>query len=260
MKKILIFLVCSLLLLTACSPSQPTSITVMAAASLTESFTRLGEVYQEAHPGTEVVFNFAGSQALANQISQGAPADVFASANLKYMTQMEEEGFVTPGVSSLFAKNALVVIVPKDNPAGIHELSDLTQTGLKIVFAAEEVPAGNYTRQFLTLADAAYGNGYQDQVLQNVVSNEDNVKAVLTKVSLGEADAGIVYGTDAASANGEVLVIEIPQEINVIAEYPLAVLNESGNSKAAQGFVDFVLSTEGQEILTAFGFRSGTSQ
>lgn len=250
------FALLCILLTCACQPAKTenANLTVMAAASLTEPFTALADQYQELHPAVKIVLNFAGSQALANQIVQGAPADVFASANLKYMQQMLDQGFVEPGASHTFAYNALVVVVPKTNPANLATLDDLAGTDLKIVLAAEEVPVGNYTRQFLALADAQLGADYRERFMSNVVSNEDNVKTVLTKVSLGEADAGVVYGSDAASAADTVLTIDIPVALNVRAEYPLAVLKGSANPQEAQAFVDYVLSPDGQIILAQYGF------
>jgi len=240
----------------ACQPAKTenASLTVMAAASLTEPFTALADQYQELHPGVKIVLNFAGSQALANQIVQGAPADVFASANLKYMQQMLDQGFVEPDGSRTFAYNELVVVVPKTNPAHLSTLADLAGTDLKIVLAAEEVPVGSYTRQFLDLADAQLGADYRARFMKNVVSYEDNVKSVLTKVSLGEADAGVVYGSDAASAADTVLTIAIPVELNVRAEYPLAVLKDSANPRVAAAFVDYILSPNGQTLLARYGF------
>lgn len=249
-------LLLSLLLACACQPvkTENGTITVMAAASLTEPFTALADRYQALHPGLQIVLNFAGSQALANQIIQGAPGDIFASANLKYMQQMQDQGFVAPDSARIFAYNELVVVVPKSNPAHLSTLDDLAGTNLKIVLAAEEVPVGSYTRQFLALADAQLGADYRARFMKNVVSNEDNVKSVLTKVSLGEADAGLVYGSDAAGAAGSVLTIAIPPELNVRAEYPLAVLKESTNPQAARAFVEYILSAEGQTILADYGF------
>ena len=250
------FALLCILLTCACQPakSENATLTVMAAASLTEPFTALADQYQQLHPGVKIVLNFAGSQALANQIIQGAPGDVFASANLKYMQQMVDQGFVGQDSADTFAYNELVVVVPKSNPAHLATLADLADTDLKIVLAAEEVPVGSYTRQFLALADAQFGADYQARFMKNVVSNEDNVKSVLTKVSLGEADAGVVYGSDAASAADTVLTIAIPPALNVRAEYPLAVLKESTNPQAARAFVDYILSPDGQSLLAQYGF------
>lgn len=232
------------------------TVTVMAAASLTEPFTELGLLYMKKHPDVNLLFNFAGSQALANQIRQGAPADLFASANNKYMNQMVEEGFVLPGTSALFAGNRLVVVLPTDNPAGITNLQDLTKPGVKIVLAAPAVPVGAYTETFLAEAEAQLSAGYQAGFSANVVSYEDNVKTVLTKVRLGEADAGVVYSSDAANAGAEVIIIPIPDAVNPQASYPLAVLADTGQPALAGDFMDFVLSEEGQAVLLRFGFTA----
>ncbi|MAT42216.1 MAG: molybdate ABC transporter substrate-binding protein [Anaerolineaceae bacterium] len=242
--------------LAACSApaSNKPTISILAAASLTESFTQLGAVYQKQNPEVELVFNFAGSQALTNQIRQGAPADIFASANLQYMFTLENEGFVNPNTAKIFAGNQLVMIVPKNNPAKIQHIQDLAKPGIQLVIGAEAVPVGFYTRQFLDQANSLLGENFQQRVLSNVVSYENNVKSVLTKVRLGEADAGVVYRSDVINAGDEVLVFDIPPEINIVAEYPIAVLKDSKNSRAAQSFFDFVLSEEGQTILMAYGF------
>ena len=176
---------------------------VFAAASLTEPFGEIGKSFEAAHPGVTVVYNFAGSQQLAQQINAGAPADVFASANKKQMGATIDAGSVISGTQQIFARNRLVVIYPKDNPAGLKDLNDLANPGLKLVLAAKEVPVGQYTLDFLdkAAADPALGTTFKDAVLKNVVSYEDNVKNVLTKVALGEADAGIVYLSDISGAD-----------------------------------------------------------
>ena len=159
-------------------------------------------MFEADHPGVTAVFNFAGSQQLAQQINEGAPADVFASANKKQMDVVIEAGGIVSGTQQTFAKNRLVVIFPKDNPAGLAELKDLANPDSKLVLAAKEVPVGQYSLDFLdkAVADTAFGATFKDDVLKNVVSYEDNVKAVLTKVALGEADAGIVYLSDISGA------------------------------------------------------------
>ncbi len=237
--------------------AEPVTLTVLAAASLTESFTEIGAAFEAQNPGVTVVFSFAGSQALAEQINQGADVDVFASASKKYMTAVVDGGRVTADDAKTFAQNRLVVIFPKDNPAGLAELKDLAKAGIKLVLAAQAVPVGQYSLDFLdkASADPAFGATFKDDVLKNVVSYEDNVKAVLTKVSLGEADAGIVYVTDITSdANDKVTRIDIPDALNTIATYPIAPISNSKNAEVAKAFVDFVLSTEGQQILAKYNF------
>ncbi len=237
--------------------AEPVTLTVLAAASLTESFTEIGAAFEAQNPGVTVVFSFAGSQALAEQINQGADVDVFASASKKYMTAVVDGGRVTADDAKTFAQNRLVVIFPKDNPAGLAELKDLAKAGIKLVLAAQAVPVGQYSLDFLdkASADPAFGATFKDDVLKNVVSYEDNVKAVLTKVSLGEADAGIVYVTDITiDANDKVTRIDIPDALNTIATYPIAPISNSKNAEVAKAFVDFVLSTEGQQILAKYNF------
>ena len=237
--------------------TEPAALNVFAAASLTEAFGEIGKLFEAAHPGATVVFNFAGSQQLAQQINEGAPVDVFASANKKQMDVVVEAGNITAGTQQTFVENRLVVIYPQDNPAGLKELKDLAKPDLKLVFAAQEVPVGEYSLDFLdkAAADPAFGATYQDDVLKNVVSYEENVKAVLTKVALGEADAGIVYTSDISGKDaGKVGRLDIPDALNVIAPYPIAPAKESENPKLAQAFIDLVLSQEGQDILAKYNF------
>ena len=229
------------------------TLNVFAAASLTDAFTEIGKNFEAANPGTTVTFNFAGSPALRTQIEEGAPADVFASANTKEMDTLITGGQVDASAPQLFLKNKLIVILPADNPAGIESLEDLATSGVKLVLAAEEVPVGNYARQSLDLMNGQFGTDFMDKVLANVVSNEDNVKQVVAKVQLGEADAGIVYTSDAVAAP-ELQTLAIPDDLNVIATYPIAPLVNSANPDLATAFVDYVLSADGQAILAKWGF------
>ena len=216
--------------------SDGTLPTVYAAASLTEVFPAIDPA---------PTYNFAGSDELATQITEGAPADVYAAASSKYLQQLFEEGLVEEPVT--FASNRLVLIVPKDNPAGIEELADVAEPGMKLVIAAEGVPVGDYTRE--VLADLSL-----EAALDNVVSEEDDVKGVVGKISLGEGDAGFVYATDASVAGDDVTVIEFPEGSQPPIEYQIAVVSASENKEGAQEFVDLVLSDEGQEQLEAAGF------
>lgn len=253
-------------LLSACAPTrartQPVSLTVFAAASLTGAFTQIGQSFETAHPGVTVTFNFAGSQQLAQQLSQGAAADVFASANQQQMDTVAATGRIDKTAVRMFAQNRLVVIYPQGNPAGIASLADLAKPGLRLVLAAKEVPVGAYTLEFLAkaAADPAFSPSFQADVLKNVVSYEDNVKVVLAKVSLGEADAGVVYTSDVASAlpqakdSAQVGELAIPDNLNVVAVYPLAPLADSPHLALAQAFVDLALSPEGQAVLAQAGF------
>lgn len=235
--------------------SAPQTLTVFAAASLTDAFTEIGKNFETQNSNITVTFNFAGSQALRTQIEEGAPADVFASASGKEMETLITNSFVTQNTSQIFLSNKLIVILPADNPAGIDSLENLATSGIKIVLASEEVPVGNYARQSLELMNDSFGADFKDKVLANVVSNEDNVKQVVAKIQLGEADAGIVYTSDAIAAP-ELKTIEIPTALNVIAKYPIAPLIESTNSELANAFITYVLSDEGQAILQKWGFGS----
>jgi molybdate transport system substrate-binding protein len=192
---------------------------------------------------------------LATQIGEGAPADVFASANAAQMDAAVASGRIDADAAAIFATNRLVVVYPADNPASIAALQDLADPDTLIVLAAEEVPVGRYSLEFLDLAAAgpAFGASFKEAVLGNVASYEENVRSVLNKVSLGEADAGIVYTSDLVGVEG-VASLEIPDALNVLAEYPIAPLNDSAHVEAAAGFIALVLSDEGQAILADYGF------
>ena len=245
---------------TAIVPTQPSAsgtLTVFAAASLTEAFTELGQQFEASHPGVKVVLNLANSQALSAQLGEGAPAGVFASANTKEMTNAIAAGRVAGGSHKTFAHNMLVAVYPTDNPAGLAKLQDLAKSGLKLVLAAAQVPVGKYSLEFLDKAsqDAAFGTTFKDDVLKNVVSYEDNVKSVLTKVVLGEADAGIVYLTDISLDNADkVGRLDIPDALNAVATYPIAVVSDAQQPELAKAFVDLVLSAQGQAIMAKYGF------
>jgi molybdate transport system substrate-binding protein len=233
----------------------PSTLTVYAAASLTDAFRELGRALEASHLGLTVQFNFAGSQQLALQLEQGAPADVFASADQRWMSYAIEKGLVE-GEGEVFARNRLVAIVPRTNPARIGGLPDLARRGTKVVVAAEAVPAGRYSRDALKNLSAAPGfpPDYDRRVLANVVSQEENVKAVVAKVQLGEADAGMVYQSDVTPAVSRyVRVFEIDDPYNVIASYPIATLKGAKNAEAAQWFVDLVSSAAGQQVLQRNG-------
>jgi molybdate transport system substrate-binding protein len=242
----------------AMAPLEPANLTVFAATSLTDAFNELGQTFAAEHPGVTFTFNFAGSQQLAQQLGQGAPADIFASANKKQMeVAIMEAGRVISGTERTFVRNHLVVIYPADNPAGLIQLQDLAQPGLKVVLAAKEVPVGQYFLDFLNKAvtDPAFNPTYIDDVLKNVVSYEENVRSVLAKVALGEADAGIVYTSDITGPEADkVGRLDIPDNVNVIASYPIATISDSAYPSQAQAFVEFVLSPAGQEVLARYGF------
>jgi molybdate transport system substrate-binding protein len=234
---VLAVLMLALPVLAACGSSSTTSgggttqqnvtLNVFAATSLTDAFTEMGKNFEGKHPGAKVVFNFAGSQQLAQQISHGADAEVFASANQKQMDVVVTSGQVAKDSSRVFIKNKLVVFFPKDNPKHVTKLQDLATPGLKLVLADKSVPAGQYALDFLDKASATtdFGANYKVNVLKNVVSYETDVKVDLSKVGLGEADAGIVYTSDATGYSGvQVNHIDIPLAIQTIATYPIARL------------------------------------
>lgn len=232
-------------------------LTVLAAASLTDSFNEIGKLFEAHNPGIKVVFSYAGSQQLAQQLGQGVGADVFASASTKYMDAVIASKRVNPSDAHTFVKNRLVVIFPKDNPAKLKDLKDLAKTGLKLDLADKAVPVGQYTLDFLdkALKDPGYDAKFKENVLKNVVSYEENVKAVVTKVSLGEVDAGIVYVTDiTADAAAKIGQLAIPDALNTVAVYPIAPISDSQNADLAKAFVALVLSPEGQAVMAKYGF------
>ncbi|OKK02584.1 ABC transporter substrate-binding protein [Streptomyces sp. CB03234] len=217
------------------------NLTVLAAASLTNVFKTAGAAYEKAHPGTKITFSFAGSQELVAQVKQGAPADALITADAKSMHGVEGE----TGTPAVIAKNRLVIATVEGNPKKVDGLKDLGDPRLKVVLAAPEVPAGKYSQKIL---DA-------QKITVKPVSQEPNVRAVLSKVELGEADAGLVYKTDADSAPGKVDAVAIPDAQNAIAEYPAAALKGSKNAEAAAAFVAWLSSPEGQKILQDAGFQ-----
>jgi molybdate transport system substrate-binding protein len=220
-------------------------VTVFAAASLTESFTQIGKDFQAANPGTKVTFNFAGSSALATQINQGAPADVFASASLTTMTTVTDAGN-GDGTPVPFVRNQLVIAVPKENPEGITGLADLARTDVKLALCAEQVPCGAAAKKAL---DAA-------SVKLTPVTLERDVKAALSKVRLGEVDAALVYRTDARAAASDVDGVEFPESADAVNDYPIVVLKNAPNMTAARAFVAHIRSDKGTAVLTAAGFQA----
>jgi molybdate transport system substrate-binding protein len=230
-------------------------ITVYAAASLTEAFQELGTLMEQDSAPTRVRYNFAGSQQLAVQLEQGAKADVFASADQRWMDYVQERRLTT-GAPKVFAHNRLVAILPKSNPGRIHELQDLAREGVKLVVGAEAVPVGKYTREMIRRLQqrTEYPPAYGEKVLANVVSQEENVKSVVAKVQLGEADAGIVYHSDVTPRVApNVTVLEIPEDANVVASYPAVVLKASGDPAAAKAFLALLLGPEGRRVLVKHG-------
>ncbi len=219
------------------------TVTVFAAASLTAAFEDLGAAFAEANPDADVVFNFAASSELVTQIGEGAPADLFASADLNSMSKLTDAGdHATDPV--IFTTNRLEIIVAPGNPLGITGVADLANQDLIVVNCAPEVPCGRYANDVFAASGAVV----------TPKSLEENVKGVVAKVMLGEADAGIVYRTDVIAAGADAAGVEIPVDVNVFAEYPIAVTAEAPNPEGAQAFIDVVLSAEGQAILESYGF------
>lgn len=245
--------VAAAVLLAAAQPTSAGTLRVFAAASLTDAFHEIAEVYERAHPGDSVELNFAGSQVLRTQIEQGAAADVFASADLAHADALKGAGLLGP--HQVFARNRLVVVVPAHD-ARVGRLQDLVRPGTKVVVAGATVPVGRYTTQVMSRMAAAgrFGDDFQMRVQANVASQETNVRAVLAKVALGEADAGFVYATDAATLPEKVRMFDIPKRYNVVAEYPIGVVTRSAAAEQAKAFVALVLGQEGQAILRRYGF------
>ncbi|UED88349.1 molybdate ABC transporter substrate-binding protein [Streptomyces profundus] len=216
------------------------TLTVLAAASLSDVFEAAGEEYEAANPGTTVRFSFAGSQELVAQLNGGAPGDVLVTADTRTMADVAE----LTGEPAVIARNELTIVTPPDNPAGVTGLADLGDPELRLVLAAPEVPAGRYGQEILAA----------ENIEAEPDSLEVNVRSVLGKVQLGEADAGLVYVTDATVAGDDVAVVPIPEEQNVTASYPAATLNDAGDPAAAEDFVAWLTGETAQELLGAAGF------
>jgi molybdate transport system substrate-binding protein len=235
----------------ATAAARERELVVFAAASLRESFSRMGDAFEKSHANVKVRFNFAGSQELRTQIEHGASVDVFASADQRHMNELVKAKKVQN--PTVFATNEPVVIVPKDRPAPQIEFADLPSAG-RIVIGTPEVPIGRYTLQILDQASKSFGSEFRSRVEARVASRELNVRQVLSKVSLGEADAAIVYRTDAAAACDSVAMVTIPPELNVIAEYPIAVLEGAPKPELARAWVALVLSEQGRTLLKKAAF------
>jgi molybdate transport system substrate-binding protein len=223
------------------SPSLSGDLTVFAAASLKDSFTDLGKQFEAAHPGVKVTFSFAASSALAAQITSGAPADVFASASTKNMDQVA----AAAAAPKVFAKNVMEIAVPPSNPGKVTGPNSLASPSVKTALCQPQVPCGATAAKVFTNA----------KITVKPVTLEPDVKAVLSKVQLGEVDAGVVYVTDVLAAGAKVKGVEIPADVNASTNYPIAALTKSANAKAASAFVDYVLSPTGGSVLTAAGFQ-----
>ncbi len=225
------------------SPSLAGSITVFAASSLKEAFTTLGKQFEAAHPGVKVTFSFGASSALATQIINGAPADVFASASPKNMQQVVTAGDASNPVT--FAHNVMEVAVPPANPAGVTSVNDLAKSSVKVALCQPQVPCG-------TTAAKVFANA---KVTVKPVTLEPDVKSVLSKVELDAVDAGVVYVTDVKAAGAKVKGFVIPANVNASTAYPIAALSKSGNAATAQSFAAYVASPAGQSVLAAAGFE-----
>lgn len=254
MRRIPVGLIAGLVLLAGCG-AQPAgrsaatgpvtgTVTVLAAASLTSAFTQIGKNFEAAHPGTHVTFSFGGSSGLAQQITQGAPADVFAAASTTTMKQVTDAG-LTPSGPVIFVRNQLVIAVAKGNPKAVHGLADLARPGVTVALCAPPVPCGDAAKRALAAAG----------VHVTPVTQEEDVKAALTKVRLGEVDAALVYRTDVRDAGDAVTGIEFPESARAVNDYPIAVLAHAPNPSGASAFVDYVRSPAGQAVLNAAGFQ-----
>lgn len=237
-----------LLLLAACGggapAAPPRTVTVLAATSLTEVFTTLGRDFEAERPGTTVVLSFAGSSSLAQQVNAGAPADVFAAASMATMRTVVDAGNAA-GEPVVFARNRLVIAVPRGNPRGVAGLADLARPGVKVALCAPPVPCGAAARTALAAAGVAL----------TPVTLEQDVKATLAKLRLGEVDAALVYRTDTVAAGDEVTAVEFPESAAAVNEYPVVALAEAPNPGGAAAFVAYVRSPAGVAALTAAGFQ-----
>jgi molybdate transport system substrate-binding protein len=234
------------------------TLTVFAAASLTDAFGELAKDFEEQNPGVKVRTSFAGSSTLAAQVGQGAPADVFASADEAQMEKVQKAGLVA-GEPKTFVRNREVILVPRSNPADIRSFEDLSKPGTKLVLAAEAVPAAGYAEEILKKAakDPEYRPEFRQDVLGNVVSREEDVRASVNRVVVGDADATFGYSSDVTpDIRDSVRVVEIPENLNVVATYPIAVLEGAKDKELARKWVDFVLSGKGQRVLKKWGFET----
>lgn len=247
-RRVLIVALVPLIFLAACSSSsesqQQTTLNVYAASSLATPFAYAGLAYEKEHPDVKVQFNLGASSDLARFVQEGAPADVFASADITNMNKVESQDLLD-SQSFIFATTYLEIIVEKGNPLNISSLQDLADPDLIFVTSNPEVPIGKYTAEVLEKAG----------VTVTPDSFESNVKGIMLKVARGEADAGIVYHSEVIASDGQVEGVEIPTEFNIVAEFPIGIVKNSANKKEAQRFIDYLLSPEGQSLLTQYGFQ-----
>ena len=266
--RILFLLVAACMLLASCGSSStsssssttptstptpaPVTLNVFGAASLTAAFGEIKTKFEAANPNVTVTYNFGGSNTLATQITNGAPADVFASADTNNMQKVN----TLVNTPQTFARNNVVVIIPANNPGNIKTLHDLANKGVKIAVAGPSVPVGNYTLEVLSKMgqSSEYGPAYESAVKANFVTQETSVSGVIQKVELGEVDAGYVYVSDAFTAGSKVSTITIPDQYNIVADYPIATVKDSTHPTQAEAFVQYVLSPDGQAILEQYHF------
>lgn len=237
-------------------------LTVFAASSLTGAMTDIAKAYEALYPDIQIVLNVDNSATLRTQIEQGAHADLFLSANTKHMTALQGEGLIINNSVKIFTKNKLALLIPKENRANITGLSDLARPGIRLVIGTKEAPFGDYTRQIIgkMANDSAYGQGYQNAVMKNVISEEPTVPSLVAKLKIGEADVGIAYASDVSEGDRAlVTTIPIPDQYNVIAVYPLGIVQESKEKDQAAAFAQFITSTEGNAILSRYGFTPADS-
>ena len=252
----ILFLLTLTVLMLCTDAKEPEELTVFCGAGLTGAFNEIGQIY-ENESGIGVDFNFDGVPALRAQIEQGAYADIVVSANLKHMDALEREGYIDNDTVEIFAGNKVAVIVPNDNPANITNLTDLAKPGVKILIGIKDLPAGDYARRVLDklAVDPEYGPAYKEAVAANIVSEETTVNRIVSKVALGEADAGFAFISDVSPQMvGKVTRIVVPDEYNVVGKSPLGVLKHSKYPQEAQSFIGLVMSEEGQSILKKYGF------
>jgi molybdate transport system substrate-binding protein len=228
---------------TSASQKVSGTVVVFAAASLKDAFDQIGKQFEQANPGVSVKFNYAGSSSLATQIKQAAPADVFASADTTNMDTVTNDNLAS-GSPQEFARNNLEIMVAAGNPKHIKSVADLANSDVKVAVCASDVPCGKYTQEVFSKAG----------VTVHPVSEETSVSSVVTKVTLGEADAGVVYTTDVKAAGDKAAGVAIPANQNVTAEYPIVALKDAPNSGGANAFIDYVMSSAGQKVLESFGF------
>jgi molybdate transport system substrate-binding protein len=238
------------------------TLTVFAAASLTDAFREISSEFEENNPGVRVRTNFGSSSALAAQIKQGAPADVFASADEAQMEEVRQSGMLA-GEYGTFILNREIVVVPESNPADIKHFEDLSEPGTRLVLAGEEVPAAEYAEKILREAaeDTEYGPGFRRSVLGNVVSRDEDVRAAVNRVLVGDADATFAYASDVTpNIRDEVEVIEIPDKLNILATYPMATLKSAEDKELARKWGEFVLSENSQRVFEEWGFKRATPE